>query len=125
MIQALLALALSVFAGTPTAEPAPVAQDAARRIPVLIVTGDNNHDWRWTSTKMRQMLHDSGKFQVEVSIYPSGFMMNRADLERFEVIVLDYNGQRWGEAAEKNFLEVVQAGTGVVVVHAANNAFPG
>lgn len=98
---------------------------ASERIPVLIVTGENNHDWRWTSTKMRQVLHDSGKFQVEVSIYPSGFMMDRYELEKFPVILLDYNGQRWGEAAEKNFLEVVEQGTGVVVVHAANNAFPG
>ncbi|MEO6594123.1 MAG: family 16 glycoside hydrolase, partial [Planctomycetota bacterium] len=42
-----------------------------------------------------------------------------------QLLVLDYNGPRWGEAAERGFLEAVQNGCGVTVLHAANNAFPG
>jgi type 1 glutamine amidotransferase len=47
------------------------------------------------------------------------------DLGAAAAMVLDYNGPRWGDAAERAFLDAVRAGTGVVVVHAANNAFPG
>ena len=42
----------------------------------------------------------------------------------YRAFVLDYNGPRWGEPAESNFLAAVRAGAGVAVIHAANNAFP-
>ena len=44
---------------------------------------------------------------------------------KLDLIVLDYNGPRWGEAAEDAFLQAVRAGCGVTVIHAADNAFPG
>ena len=46
-------------------------------------------------------------------------------LKQYRAFVLDYNGPRWGKAAEGNFIKAVSQGTGVTVVHAANNAFPG
>ena len=110
------------------AEPsggAPVASPAATgRIPVLILTGENRTDWRWTSTCMRQVLEDTGKFDVEVTMYPDGSLADAYDRSRFEVFLIDYAGARWGEPAESRFLETIAGGKGVVLVGASVSAFP-
>ena len=50
----------------------------------------------------------------------SGFVL---DFAPYELVVLDYNGDSWPEETNKRFLEFVQNGGGVVVYHAADNAF--
>lgn len=94
------------------------------RIPVLIVSGANNHDWEFSSRALRQMLSESGRFDVEITLEPAKDLADDELLARFQVLVLDYNGPRWGEAAERGFLGAVRNGMGVAVIHAANNAFP-
>ena len=37
----------------------------------------------------------------------------------FDLLVVDYEGLRWSELSEANFLEFVQSGKGVVVLHHA------
>ena len=98
-----------------------LAQD---RLQALIVSGQNNHDCEWTTPRLEALLEASGKFEVAVTTQP-GEDLATSDLRALDVIVLDYNGQRWGEAAERKFLAAVEGGVGVVVVHAANNAFRG
>ena len=92
-------------------------------IRALIVSGANNHDWRWTTPSLQRILEASGRFEVAVS-YSPGEELARM-IPTADVLVLDYNGPRWGEEAERVFLDAVRNGTGVVVIHAANNAFPG
>ena len=41
------------------------------------------------------------------------------------VLVLDYDGPRWGEATEKAVENFVKSGKGLVAVHAASYAFTG
>ncbi|MFH0946435.1 MAG: family 16 glycoside hydrolase [Planctomycetota bacterium] len=94
-------------------------------IRTLIVSGANHHDWEWTTPRLKQMLERSGKFSCEILERPSEQLAAEGALDRIGLIVLDYNGPRWGEAAERAFLAAVQGGTGVTVIHAANNAFPG
>jgi type 1 glutamine amidotransferase len=93
------------------------------RIQVLVVSGRNNHDWSWTSASLQRMLERSGRFLVDVTDRPSETLADRARLAKYRALVLDYNGERWGEAAESAFLDAVRSGTGVAVIHAANNAF--
>jgi len=88
-----------------------------------VVSGQNNHDWEWTSTSLVSMLAKSGKFEASLTLDPSRELASPTGLARYQAVVLDYNGPRWGEKAETNFLSAVQDGLGVVVVHAANNAF--
>ncbi len=115
------ALALLLFS-VPTAEtPVP----APEKISVLVVTGANNHWWEWTAPTLEKMLEESGKFDVDVTTEPGQTLADAAALGEYAAIVLDYNGPRWGEAAEKGFLKAVESGTGVVIHHAANNAFEG
>ncbi len=104
------------------AAPAPL-QAPRERIPVLILSGENETDWRWTSTWLRQVLEDSGRFSVEITHYPSGTLADAYYLERFRVLVCDYAGLRWGEPAESNFLATVGRGVGLVAVHAATATF--
>ena len=90
---------------------------------LLLVSGQNNHDWRYTSAEIRGALEECERFRVQTTEAPEKDLF-ALDLTQFAAIVLDYNGPRWGEAAEAAFLEAVEGGVGVVVVHAANNAFP-
>ena len=112
-------LAIAVLGVT----PAPTT--AADPIRVLIVSGANNHDWEWTSPSLKRMLEAGGRFEADVTYDPARTLADRARLARYAAFVLDYNGPRWGEAAEAAFMDAVRSGTGVVVIHAANNAFPG
>ncbi|MDG2125681.1 MAG: ThuA domain-containing protein, partial [Verrucomicrobiales bacterium] len=45
------------------------------------------------------------------------------DFAAFDTVVLNYNGPDWPEAMREGFVEYVEGGGGVVLVHAANNGF--
>lgn len=97
-------------------------------IHALIVSGANNHDWKWTSPEIGRALEETGRFVVQITYDPALALTDAAERHQrgeLDVIVLDYNGERWGEAAERGFLAAVEAGCGVSIVHAADNAFPG
>lgn len=96
------------------------------KIKVLIVTGQSNHNWEVSHLAIRQILENSGLFAVNVAISPeTGKIMSNfsPNFTSYQLVVLDYNGDRWPEETEKSFLEFVENGGGVVVYHAANNAF--
>lgn len=103
------------------------AQDRVdfERISVLIVGGANNHDCEWTTPELQRTLEETGRFAVTVTTEPQKTLADAEAIAKFKAFVLDYNGPRWGEPAETNFVNAVRGGTGVTVVHAADNAFPG
>ncbi len=92
-------------------------------IRVLILTGENNHDWRATTPLLTAMLLNTGRFDVRVNEEPTG--MTSETLAAYDVVVLNYNGPRWGEQAEKAVQDFVRSGKGLVGVHGANWAFGG
>lgn len=103
-------------------------QGAPPPVQALIVTGANNHDWEFTSPRIRDALQETGRFEVAITDAPAKDLVDVAARHAngaLDLIVLDYNGPRWGEAAERSFLQAVRGGCGVAVVHAANNAFTG
>ena len=75
------------------------------KIPVLIVSGANNHDWRWTTPSIESMLDESGLFDVTITYDPATDLADEKGLARYKALVLDYNGPRWGEAAAALFLK--------------------
>jgi hypothetical protein len=99
------------------------AQTAAPPLRALILSGRNNHDWRATTPMLRQILLDTGRFDVRVNEEPAG--MSAATLAPYDIVLLDYNGARWGTAAEEALVWFVRAGKGLVAVHAASYAFGG
>lgn len=106
--------------------PMPFDQvEYADKIDVLLIGGANNHDWRWTHGSLAEILEETGRFTVTTCTEPAETLADAEGLAEHDVFLLDYNGPRWGENAERNFVQAVRGGTGVVVVHAADNAFPG
>jgi len=94
---------------------------------VLIVDGQNNHDWKTTTPLLRRALESSGRFTVDVATSPpangdmSGFRPKFAD---YHVVVSNFNGDSWSPETQKDFEKYVRGGGGFVIVHAANNSFP-
>jgi uncharacterized protein len=100
-------------------------------IAVLILDGQNNHDWRRTTAQLGQALAASGRFVTTVSTAPEkgsppeAWQGWRPSFGAFQVVVSNYNGEDWPESVRRDFVTFVEGGGGVVMVHAANNPFPG
>ena len=95
------------------------------KIEVLLLTGANNHDWAMSAPFCRELLEESGRFAVTVTEDPSAGLEDAGALEGIDLLFMDYNGPEWSEAARANFEAAVRGGTGLVVLHAADNAFSG
>jgi type 1 glutamine amidotransferase len=121
VILALCATFLFAFCKMSAQDTIPFFQ--AGKVRVLIFSGRNNHDWRTTTPFLRKILLASGRFDVRVEEEPAG--VTAATLAAYDVLVLDYQGPRWGEVTEKAVENFVKGGKGLVAVHAANYAFSG
>ena len=95
----------------------------AGKLRVLILAGRNNHDWRATTPFLRKVLVDSGRFDVRVEEEPAG--ITDATLAAYDVLVLNYEGPRWGSVTEKAVENFVRQGKGLVAIHGANYTFTG
>jgi len=98
----------------------------AAPLKVLLVDGQNNHDWKTTSPVLKQILEENGLATVDVATSPakggdiSSFAPKFAD---YEVVVSNYNGELWSPATQEAFEKYISGGGGFVSVHAANNSF--
>ena len=104
-----------------------LASAIAAPIKVLIVDGQNNHDWKGTTPWLKKLLEETGKFTVDVATTPpaKGDMSSfKPDFAKYEVVVSNYNGESWSDATKAAFEEFVKKGGGFVAVHAADNSFP-
>lgn len=98
---------------------------AADKLKALIIDGQNNHNWKATTPVMKWALEETGRFTVDVSTTPSGAVGDewQPKFSGYDVVIDNYNGQKWPEAVRKSFVEYVRKGGGLVIVHAADNAF--
>lgn len=94
-------------------------------IKCLLLSGANNHDWRRSSPFIKQTLEGSGLFEVTLTENPSDVLEDADGLSSYDVIFSDYYGPEWSDKAKANFEAAIRGGTGLVVMHAADNAFPG
>jgi type 1 glutamine amidotransferase len=127
---------------------AAVAQD---KIKVLIVDGQNNHNYKAMTPFMKEQLEKSGLFAVEVSTTPPAapkaaktetpeqkearekkveelkdqWAHWRPKFTDYKVVLSNYNGELWPPEVSAAFEEYVKGGGGFLVIHAANNAFSG
>lgn len=113
----------AVLAGTCSVS----AAESETRIRVLIVDGQNNHDWKATTPVLKQALASAGIFAVEVATSPQDGNLSsfKPAFEKYGAVVLNYNGSDWPEQTRAAFESYVKGGGGLVSVHAADNAFPG
>jgi len=100
------------------------------QIRVLIIDGVNNHDWAAGTAGIRSILDETGGFSTDVStVTPEKFGQWNPEFAKYQVVVNNFNGGHtdkgieWPKRVEKALEAYVSAGGGLVVYHAANNAF--
>lgn len=99
---------------------------AAEPLRVLIVDGQNNHKvWPETTKMMTTYLTETKRFQVDVATTkPTGTDEDfRPVFGNYAVVVSNYNGADWPKETQTALTDFVRQGGGLVIVHAANNAF--
>jgi uncharacterized protein len=116
------------YAQAPAQPPAQAPNAGPPKIQVLIVTGQNGHNWRGTTPLLRKALEDTGKFEVRVTEEFRG--AGPESLAPYDLVVLNYfeRGRpenKWGEKTNQAFLDYLRAGKGVVVYHFSMAAFDG
>jgi len=121
-----LAVAMTISVSLPPAH-------AAAPIRVMLLDGESGgpwHKWQLTTPVLKKALEDAGLFQVDVvTAPPAGADLSSftPDWKAYRAVVWNYDAPdaRWPDALKKSFEDYVSAGGGVVIVHAADNAFPG
>ncbi len=99
------------------------------KIKVLLIDGQNNHNWKATTPVLVDALEKSGDFSVTVSTSPSKnsdsteWQKWKPVFDAYDVTLSNYNGELWPENVQANLVRYVKSGGAFVVVHAANNAF--
>jgi len=108
---------------------------AQPRLSILIVDGVNNHDWQTATRELEGILEATGRFQVEVSTSPPrdaappAWTRWRPRFEAYRAVLVNWNGGhledglRWPSEVEAALVRYVRSGGGLIVFHAANNAF--
>jgi type 1 glutamine amidotransferase len=103
---------------------------AADPLRVLIVDGQNNHNWKATTPILKDFLTKSGRFTVDVATTPPGKQPREAwdsfrpKFTDYAAVLSNYNGELWPESVQRDLESYVSNGGGLVIVHAANNSFP-
>jgi type 1 glutamine amidotransferase len=124
MRRILLAILLSAFFFT----TAPLAMAAAIR--VMILDGESAgpyHNWRLTTPVLKAELEETGLFAVTVVTAPpsSGDLTNfHPHFSDYQAVVMNYDAPDWPQNLRDEFQSYVSNGGGLVIVHAADNAFP-
>lgn len=104
---------------------------AAEPIRVLLLSGQNNHDWQETTPVLRAFLEQTGRFQVTVTEHPEA--LTPADFASCQVVLSNWNTfarrrqtppvTAWPEPTRQAFLDFVRRGGGHVTVHAGSSSF--
>ncbi|HEV2275746.1 MAG TPA: ThuA domain-containing protein [Acidobacteriaceae bacterium] len=109
---------------------APLAPAATKPIQVMLMDGQSAaayHNWRATTPILKKELEDTGLFQVTVVSFPAwpgDFSNFHPEFSKYKVIVSNLDSPDWPPALQKQFEDYMKRGGGLVIVHAADNAFP-
>jgi type 1 glutamine amidotransferase len=108
---------------------------AQNKLSILIVDGVNNHDWQTGTRELKSILAATGRFNVDVSTSPprdappEAWSQWRPRFDGHDAVLLNWNGGhlenglRWPSELEAALVSYVRSGGGLIVFHAANNAF--
>jgi hypothetical protein len=134
---------LAALLGVAAMAAAPVSAADAAKVNVLIIDGQNNHSWATTTPPIKAMLEKTGRFTVEVCTTPpkpdpkadeaakktrqEAWAKFRPDFSKYQVVFCNYNdygkGDPWPGEVNKALETYMKSGGGLVIYHAANNAF--
>ena len=102
---------------------------AFSEIKVLLLDGQNNHNWKATTPVIVEALERDNLCNVTVSTSPpkkssqDEWKTWKPNFQNYDVTLTNYNGEMWPEDVQKKLINYVKGGGSFVVVHAANNAF--
>jgi len=102
----------------------------AAQIRVMLLDGQSGgpyHAWQATTPVLKKELEETGLFQVEVvTAPPSGgdFTNFKPDFKKYAAVVSNLDSPEWPADLMASFEQYMKGGGGLVVVHAADNAFP-
>jgi type 1 glutamine amidotransferase len=121
-----------------------VSGEQLAKIKTLIIDGDNNHNWKGTTPELQKMLENSGRFTVDIITLTKDeeiFKVSKVTanlpqelvgkefspvFEQFDLVVSNFNnhkGGNWSESTRNAFEKYIKDGHGLVIYHAADNAF--
>src|SRR4051812_49205915 len=95
---------------------------------VLIIDGQNNHDWPTTTAEARAILTAAGN-EVSVATTPAAGAASdawaafRPDFAACDVVLLNYYGQDWPTPVVERLEKFVEGGGGLVAFHAGGSSF--
>jgi len=124
-----LAIALIPMASM-QAQPAHAPGSETGPIRVMILDGQSGgpyHNWKLTTPILREELEETGLFQVTVVTAPPAdgdFSEFKPGFGNNQVIVMNYDAPDWPADLKSQFEQFISNGGGLVVIHAADNAFP-
>jgi type 1 glutamine amidotransferase len=116
----LLAISLAAFCAAADAAP----------IRLMLLDGQSGgtyHAWQQTTPVLKKELEETGLFQVDVVTAPSSggdFSSFQPDFGKYAAVVFNLDSPEWPAGLMASFEQYVRNGGGVVIVHAADNAFP-
>jgi type 1 glutamine amidotransferase len=115
-------------AGKGKSKAGPPGANHPERIQVLIITGQNPHDWRGTSASLRKVLDETEKFETRVIDEFRGGSAQM--LAPYALIIMNYYdggrpANRFGEAGDQAIADFVKSGKGLVLYHLSLGAFEG
>lgn len=135
MYQHLGTLALVAATVLPVWADEKAADKSAEKIRVILIDGQNNHNWRATTPLMKKELESCGRFTVDVASNLGSREKGKSstanvpfppDLSKYDVLLSNYNGAPWPKAFQKELEDRLHDGKiALVIVHAANNSFGG
>lgn len=105
------------------------SQLPAAPIKVMLLDGESGgpyHKWELVTPVLKKQMEEAGLFQVDVVTAPksgtdfSGF---KPEFSKYQVIVSNYDAPDWPEEIKASFEQYMKSGGGLVIVHAADNAF--
>jgi len=108
---------------------APLAP-AANPVRVMLLDGQSGgpyHAWQLTTPVLKKELEETGLFQVDVvTAPPAGGDISsfKPQFANYAVVVSNYDAPDWPAGLKSSFEQYMKNGGGLVIVHAADNAFP-
>lgn len=106
---------------------------SATPVRIMILDGESAgsyHKWQLVTPVLKKQLEETGLFQVEVVTAPPAggdFSQFKPEFSKYRAVVFNYDApdERWPADLKASFEQYMTNGGGLVIVHAADNAFPG
>lgn len=125
---------IQVSRDKPDEEAAWKSWTLARNSPVkvLLLSGQNNHDWKSTTPVLKDFLESDGRVEVRVVEKPQA--LGKSDFEGVDVVLSNWNSYSnekgrdavsdWPDSTKDAYLDFIRNGGGHVAIHAGSSSFP-